>query len=147
MKTEFVEYLKKIGINEQKLIERVEYILNFYEKLYSGQIEDIFISEYLNEDGTRVYENLWFFTNEFLFEAKQFIIEDNFDSMSIVNTIKYWNILKKEYDYETSSIKSRMSVYISFVEKLTAILKASKENCDNLKLIFSKYFLPNMKNS
>ena len=88
MKNEFVDYLNEVGITDLFQDKAKEAYL-FYEKLYPDAILDLFVSEYIDEEGKRQYENLWFFTSSIFMEAKQFLAEDNFDAAPIVKKFKY----------------------------------------------------------
>lgn len=143
MKEEFKIYLISIGITNT-LIKRIEEIYNFYQKLCPEEITTIFVTDYINEDGTREYENLWFFSKKYAMEAKEFIVEDDFDMAQIQNRINYWNIKKDNYDFKKPEEGSRLYLHIGFNPDLTADLKASKENCDYLKKIFLEYVIPNV---
>ncbi len=56
MKEEFIEYLKSIGITAEEYLKRIETIMEVYSELCQGEIVDIFVDEYIKEDGTREYE-------------------------------------------------------------------------------------------
>jgi len=143
MKEKFSEYLKSIGITEA-ILKRIEKIYNFYNDIRPNEIEDIFITDYLDENGSRNYENIWFFSSKHCMEAKLFITKDNFDMDSIKN-ITYWVIEKENYDFKKATERSRISLTFQLSWNRSGKLKASKENCDYLKEIFLKYVLPNIK--
>lgn len=142
MKAEWATYLESIGIQEL-FLKRVEKVFDFYQKVYSDQIEDIFVSEYIDEDGNRQYESMWLFSTTSAMEAKNFLQEDNFDSTSLRKQVKYWSIKKTEYDFTKATTKSRMVLNFGLLSGISGLLKASKENCDPLKSLFMKYILPN----
>lgn len=143
MNKEFYEYFDSIGISKI-LRERIETIYEFYKELLpSSDIKDIFLSDYINESGERIFENLWFFSEEYAMEAKLFATQDNFDMDTIKNNVHYWTIEKTEYDFKTASSKSRMFLTFNIGDFRSGKLKASQENCNNLKKIFLKYTFPN----
>jgi hypothetical protein len=136
------KYLESIGLQES-FIKRVDHVLEFYKKiLVSVEIGDIFISEYLNKDGIREYEALWFFSNQYIMEAKAFLVTDDFDFASGEKGVRYWNIKKKDYDFEKATELSRLNIEIAYTAGVGGLLKASKENCDHLRYIFLKYIIP-----
>ena len=144
MKDEFSKYLKTIGI-EKLFFERAEAVVQFYEDLFPGQIEDIFVTEYLDNENKRQYEHLWLFTSTAMIEAKRFLHEDDFDFMPLKNQLDYWNIKKQDYDFKNSNEKSRMTVtYVIGGKDMGGEFKASRENCDFLREIFLKHIIPNM---
>jgi len=143
IKKVFKKYLKSIGITNT-LKKRIEEIYNFYQKVCPEEITTIFVTDYIKEDGTREYENLWFFSKKYAMEAKRFIGEDDFDMAPIQNQIHYWTIKKNDYDFKKAEEKSRLHLDISFGYDISGEFKASKENCDYLKKIFLKYVIPNV---
>lgn len=145
MKKEFFTYLDSIGI-AKPIHERIETIYEFYKEVCPEEITGIFVSEYIiKESGERVYENLWFFSSKCCMEAKNFITQDNFDMDPIKNRIICWTVEKKDYDFKKATEKSRFSLTFYFPFNRGASLKASKENCDYLKEIFSKYIVVNIE--
>jgi hypothetical protein len=144
MKSEFIEYFKKIGLSDI-LQDRITVIYEYYQKILNNEISKIYVSEYLKEDGARMYEGLWFFSDKYTMEAKNFVSEDDFDMTVIDKRIQYWNVKKKDYDFEKATEKSRLSIYFTIDTGMSCDLKASKENCDYLKEIFFKYVVPNLK--
>jgi hypothetical protein len=144
MKAEFVAYLDSLEATDQ-VLTRVETILNFYKDLCPEDILDIFISEYIKKDGNREYQSLWLFSKRFMMEAKNFLIQDDFDIAPINNFVTYGDIQKNEYDFNTTSEGSRLFFKFSITDVVNGELKASKGNCNFLKAIILKYFMPNMR--
>ncbi|MEL4305650.1 hypothetical protein [Methanococcoides sp. LMO-2] len=140
----FIEYLEKIGIGDT-LQKKINYIYDFYREVCNEEIKDIFINEYLTEDGERVYENLFLFSDTFIMEAKNIMKEDDFDMTPLKNRITYWQIRKVEYDFIESNEKSRMYLQVLFDKKIEGAFKASKENCDALKNIIMTYIVTNLQ--
>lgn len=148
MKKEFVIYLESIGLSGT-VLGKVEDAYNFYSKFLEYEIKDIFVSEYLNQDGSRVYENLWFFSENFCGEAKFFLTKEDYDSDIIKKSISTFSIKKTDFDIITCTpiASSRLHLTFNFLNGLRAgDMKASKENCKKLSEIFVTYILPNIKN-
>jgi len=72
MKEDFVKYLDSIGITNA-FRKRIETIYDFLREICPDEITGIFISDYLTHDGEREYENLYFFSEKYIMEAKRFI--------------------------------------------------------------------------
>jgi hypothetical protein len=143
MKAEWATYLESIGI--QKLfLKRVEEVFDFYQQVYPNQMEDIFVTEYIDEEGNTQYENIWLFSTTSAMEAKNFLKEDDFDSVPLIKQVKYWSIKKTEYDFTQATTKSRMVLQFSLLSGISGHMKASIKNCDHLKSLFIKYILPNV---
>lgn len=147
MKEEFVVYLKAIGLTEV-IINRIEEIYNFYEtvlmKELREEILDIFVTDYISKDGSRQYDNLWFFSKNYIMEAKSFISLDDLDICPLAKEIKYLEIKSESYDFIKSNEKSRFYLMYGLETRLNGNLRAAKENCDYLKNIYIKYMLPNL---
>lgn len=146
MEAKFKVYLETIGITGA-LLSKVETIALFYSELLGYKLDDIFVSEYLNQDGSRVYEGLWFFNKEYCFEAKFFASEEDFDSDKMTNSVTYFNLKKSEYDIITNNPTDKSRATLIFGLKLPrhGELKATKENCKQLRHIFLTYIHPNYK--
>jgi hypothetical protein len=144
MEQRFISYLESIGITGT-LVNRIESILSFYQDICSSKIEDIFVSEYLTEDGLRQYENLWLFSKKSAMEAKQFVTGDNYDDSVFNKKIIRWELSKIDYDFNKATEKSRAFLNIMIGGAVSGVFKASKENCDQLLMVFKKHILPNMK--
>lgn len=145
MKTEHLTYLENLGIS-RVISSRIESIMGFYTSITPEDILDIFISEYLQEDGSRMYESLWLFSEHYAMEAKNFITSDNFDRVYLSKQVGRWQIEKTEYDFVNATDSSRMIISFSIEESglgITGKLKSSKQNCDSLKNIFLNYVLKN----
>ena len=141
MKRAFKDYLISIGIL-RPVQQRVEAILGFYASL-GEQIEYIFVTDHVREDGTRAYGNLWLFSDRHVMEAKDFVARDTFD-MSPIQPVHWWEVNKEKYDFSAAVPESRMSLDLSLQGDVRGHLSASGNNCDRLKQIILKYILPNM---
>lgn len=140
MKAEFADYLSKIGIKDL-FLDRVEIIIQFYEKHILADIESIFVTDYIDEQNIRHFQNLWLFKGKYFMEAKQFLTIDEFDIATFSDRLKHIQILKSDYDFQTSNQKSRLTIRVSNDLMLSGELKASQENCDYLRDIYKKYFI------
>lgn len=142
MEAEWATYLESIGI-QGPFLKRVEEVLDFYQQVYPGQIEDIFVTEYFDKDGNRHYESVWLFSKTATMEAKQFLAGDDFDSVPLRQQVKYWSIKKTEYNFRETSTESRIMLHFELLSGVSGDLKASRENCEHLKSLFLKYIIPN----
>lgn len=146
MKTEFKSYLNEIGISGA-ILERVEEIFKFYNEYLKFEIDEIFVCDYIDADGSRIYESLWFFSNKYCFEAKNFIISDNFDSDFYGKEVYTFNISKKDFNIleNISNDNSRLNLSFSFNPRRVGTLKASKSNCKQVVKIIENFIKPNLK--
>ena len=144
MKEEFKKYLKDVDIIGA-IGEKVERIYDFYREICPDEITGIFITDYIKEDGERVYEHLWFFSEKYCMEAKQFITTDDFDITPIKNRIIRWVLKKQDYDFKKATEKSRLHLKFKMDTMIDCALKASKGNCDYLRAIILEYIVSNLK--
>lgn len=144
MKKEFIKYLESIGV-ANALWKKIEIIYEFYEEIYPDEITDIFITDYIKEDGLREYESLLFFSKKNCMEAKQFITKEDFDVTPIEKRIFYWTIQKQNYDFKKATEKSRLHLKFYLDTGMTGEAKAAKGNCDYLREIILKYVVSNLK--
>lgn len=144
MRSEFANYLKVIGMTDV-LIKRVGEVYDFFQSICPEEITDVFVTDFLREEGNRDYESLWFFSKGYVMESKNFVTKDEFDMTPLLKNIYYWLIEKQDYNFLKATEKSRLRIKVNFNPGLgmSGDLKASKENCDYLKDIFRKHFLPN----
>lgn len=146
MKQEFIDYLEEVGITGALLDKALETYI-YYTKYLNVEVEDIFVSEYINPDGSRTYENLWFFNNVYCFEAKQFIVSEDYDMDFFRDVIFSFNIVKKDFDIAnllfTDNSRMTLTFYLNAVR--AGVIKASKSNCKKLAEINKKYIITNLK--
>lgn len=146
MQQKFIDYLESIGIKSGILLDRIESIHRFYVEMCPDSIDDIFVTEYIDSDGKREYENLWFFSDRYIMDAKGFAAgSDDFVIAPITDRVAHYRIKKLNYDFKEATEKSRLHLMFRSNTAATANLKASKENCDALRDIILKYMMPNMK--
>lgn len=146
MKKEFKEYFKSIGITSQEYLKRIETLMEIHSELCQDEIVDIFVDEYIKEDGTREYEDISFYSKQYFFGVSQFLTTDTFILSKNTKDVKSIKIKKKDYDFKKATEKSRLNIDVSYETStpLHGSFKASKENCDILKQIFLKYMMPNI---
>jgi hypothetical protein len=103
----------------------------------------MFVSEYLQENGERIFENLWFFSPHYLVEAHQFIGTDDVD-ITPHGVLCWLRVTKIDYDFVKATTASRLFVNMSAATRggLAANLKASRENCDHLRRIVKTRLIP-----
>ena len=136
---EITAYLAMLGFT-QILQTRVAEIEDFYTGTFPWVIQDAFVSEYMKEDGERVFESLWFFAEGYAMEAHDFLTLDRFDIAPI--NLRHLVVTKTEYNYKEANPKSRLNIQGVAGLGTTYVLKASGSNCDYLRKIVAKHFVP-----
>jgi len=140
------KYLHDIGITDP-LQQRIEVIHSYIQKILPSHIVDIFIVEYIKEDGMHVYLDIDFYTDEGVISAHNFLTTIDIRTAPLKGQIVAIKIAAIDYNFERATNKSRLHVvfYVDFSEKVYGEFKATNRNCDYLMQIIKKYFLPNMK--
>lgn len=149
MKQEFASYLNSIDMSST-LIKRAADVFRFYAEICPEEITDIFVSEYVNEEGQREYENLWILSPNYVGEAHNFLDKDDFDLTRIARNVNILRVRKEEYDFTAATHKSRLRLEFLFriqgqLGAVKGAMKASGRNCDYLKAIVLKYIVPNLR--
>lgn len=139
----FIPYLNAIDITTRAYLKRIELIYTWCSDMCPEEIEDIFAEDYFKEDGTREYENLWFFSKNYCLEAKKFLTQINLDITPIKNRIHYWTVQAQDFDFKKASDKSRLNLRFDLAQRISGELKAARGNCDFLQAIINKYVKPN----
>src|SRR2546421_3552480 len=94
------KYVAAIGGSEV-MAQRAQQFLAWCKRLTPEDIEDVVITEYVKDDGSRVYETIWFFSDSFVLEAKQFLNAE-LDDIDIASfeKLRYLNLQMHKYDLE-----------------------------------------------
>lgn len=143
MKAEFRKYFRDIGIQEP-LEERIKTIHEFFSEICQDEIEDVFVNEYVKEDGSREFHSVRFLSKNYSMAASDFISKDDF-RMGPIGGIRNFRLQKKDFDFKKATEKSRMTIDIMFASGVRSPYKASGVNCEYLTKIFHKYIIPNLK--
>ncbi len=144
MKEKFEKYLADIGVPE-RMHERIESIYEFYENICPEEIVDIFIGDSVEDTKANKLENLWFFSDKYLMEAKSFMMRDNFDMALVKGRIVYWELAKKDYDFQKAKETSHFHLLFKINTGVTGDIYATGKNCDYLKEIMDRYVMANLE--
>ncbi len=144
MKQHWVEYLESIGIVDLYL-ERAAKVVFFYDLIYPGDIEHIFVSEYVDNDGQRQYETMWLFSTTDAMEARRFLHRVDYDATPLLGRIRYWRLTADDYEEGKASAKSRLTVNLGLSDGISGELKASGNNCDHLMTVFKQVIVPGLR--
>ena len=136
----FKEYFDELGLNTST-IARINFIFDFYKETCPEEISDVFITDYLDKNGVRHFESLWFFSANMIMEADLFLSQDDCDLAILKNNIVRWNVSKKGYDFKEVKEESRMKIVVYLKRDMRCTFKASGLNCNKLKEIFLKFFV------
>jgi len=143
MKEEYTEYLLGLGMTKP-LIDRVEVLLDIYSRLTQWEVDDIYISEYIKEDGRQEYEDLRIYSGNSYALCQNFLTS-NAITLSDHRRISHIYLDRDNYDLSEAEEKSKMTIVCSYFgtdSKMT--MKATGLNCNKLTEIFLKYLQPHI---
>lgn len=145
MKEEFKNYLNDIGFT-QIVINRVEEIHEIIESIFSIEITDIFVEDYI-KGSEREYDALYFFSENLSISAVNFRVEAEFRAIYLSEHIVNMRVLLNDYNIKDEEFNdnSKLIVEIETDQETYDSLKSAKNNCNYLKKILTKYLIPNMK--
>jgi|GEM_PF-1435466 len=139
------KYLHKIG-NPPLAFQRVKYYLNQYKNFTDQDVERIFISDFVNGDENHALRNLWFFSDTYMMEMKDFLVkqENKMDFNKFKNKITYLEITKN-YDFDKEDDNSWLYVYFKLTSTIDVAgeLRATGKNCGFLSNIIREIIIPN----
>jgi len=146
MKAEFVSYLDSVGLSSDTVKNNVESIYQYASILCPEEIADIFVCDFIKDDGSREYESLWFFSPNYMMEVRNFRSDRQYD-IDLARSkgwIAYYRTYAKDYDFKRASSESRMTIEALNNDTVNMEWKASRDNCDKLKSILENYLKPNI---
>ena len=146
MKYEFNKYLEAINL-PIAIRERIETIADYVALLCDEELGEIFVSDYFQEDGTRQYENILFFSASYVVEAKSFVTDVDLDIAPIADGIYYVNLSAQNYDFRNATEQSRVFIKCMLEQGAPSLgfeLKGAKENCSHAMRILEAIIKPNL---
>ncbi|MBA7713091.1 hypothetical protein ES703_122089 [subsurface metagenome] len=141
---DYLDYLNSIDINTETLFNKIDATFRAAVRISQEEIQDIFISDWIQTEGRRAYEHLYLFTNTYIIESAHFTTDTNVNiEMTILKErVKYVMVKYNDY-FEKANTASRLSVF--FITNGGAFkLTGAKENCDKLIEVYDKYVRPNI---
>jgi hypothetical protein len=146
-KADIKKYLEEIGITEPA-IDRLKELYQHIQRIFPCDIQDVFVIDYFNQEGKRIYEDVDFYTSDFfVISLLGFLNRTNIRISSIEKRVTAFDISAKDYDFQKATSESRLQIKCVLDSPYFSVcdFKAAKENCDYLMKIISKYFRPNLR--
>lgn len=141
----FIPYLEDIDIVTKTMIDRIEYIYTLCKEMTTEEIDDIFVEDYINKDGTREYEIVNFFSTSHIISANNFLTKVDIIVAPLFKRIINWSIQAQDFNFKKATIKSRLHLDARiYADELGVTFKATGDNCRYLQTIISKYIKPNL---
>lgn len=146
MKKEFKEYLESIGLSSKTVEENIALGIRYATKICKEEIKDIFVADYYKDDGSREYGSLWFISEGYLGEVRNFrsTVEYDVDVASIKCGVVYMRLYIANYDLESTSKESRVRVRFINQTHTEFEMMAASENCNKLMEIIDNNIKPKM---
>lgn len=139
------KYLKDIGITEP-LRKRIEDVHSHIQRIFPCKVKDIFITDYIKEDETHIYEHLDFYTDKFTITARDFIERIDISIGTAKRKVTLMNFKTKDYDFEKASDSSRLNVLCLYnIPHVRGAFKATGRNCDYLMKHIREYVLSKIR--
>lgn len=147
MKNEFYEYCSEIEISEPLLTE----IRNMYaiaRRLLDEEINELFISEYVDQGGVRNYQNIYFFSEDRLVT----FVATNTTNCTVIGLDGLFPITQtsfENYDFREAKSASRLRIVLGAesvhgTRHQAISFSASGNNCDYLAKVYTKIILPHL---
>lgn len=142
MKPEFTAYLKQLGATKP-IQDRVEYLYCLCKNIFPGKIFiDIFIDEYLNQDKSRQYTGLTFYSNDFNFSIENFLVSERIEVTHHRKVQNCVAITLQNFDFKKANDQSLMTIELIYDSTPKGYYRASQKNCEHLVRMFKKYIKP-----
>src|SRR3972149_6368732 len=107
----YIDYLNSIDINTEAMINKIEKTLLAARRICPEDIQSIYISDWVQTEGQRGYENLYLFTNTYIIESANFSTDTNVNIEVTVlkDRVKYVMVKYNDY-FKKANTDSRLSV-------------------------------------
>jgi hypothetical protein len=142
-------YLRDLGMGEALRTRALEFA-SAYERLINEPVEDAFVNDYVDEDGTRQYQSLWLASKSYVIEAKQWVSDNELqgDAASVRGGFLRVDVSRHAYEFTNTTAQSRMKAEVTWSEAglggLRGRFQSSGANCGKLYEFIRKYVMPRM---
>jgi hypothetical protein len=132
-------------VDTDTIKERAKQLLGLAEKLYPGELTDVFASEHRDAEGRQAIESIWLFTGNCIGEIKNVASEDeSYDLTPLLKSVLWVQVSFKEFDLETPADSSRLTVEFALIGGVVGTMRATRGNCLHLLKILKEKFHKNM---
>lgn len=130
----------------QTTIEGVQKVYDVACLMCEEEIKDAFITNIIADNGISEYINAWFFTENYVLEARNFLYNVDVDLLTLKDNMQYFRVKTEEFDFKNPVRSSHL--LISFTTaKITGFggeLMAYGTNCIYLWDIYKNYLKKNL---
>jgi len=124
---------------------RVEEVVSQIRALCQEDMSDIFISEYVQQDGSHIYGSVWTFSKTFVSEGLLLQAADStrFDVVQVKGNVAQIVIEQRHFDWNAPAAdSSRLTVEVRFrLTGLVGQMQATGRNCEVLRELVMKYLV------
>jgi len=136
------KYFSIIGMdNEMK--DKVDSIKGNLSGIVGFAPQKVFVCDYIKTDGTRVFENILFFSNDIVFEVKNINADERYNIIKLTNKVAALQFLKNDNNLRSFNDDSKLHLRVVMSNDLELELKATGENCKYLMEIINAYLINN----
>ena len=146
MKRAFSDYLASIDITSSALRKKAEEALELATRAAPGKIRDIFVNDWIEEDGSRAYGDFECVAEGCLIAVLSFVTTPSKAQIAVVeSSVSGVNMEFKNFDFKNAGNDSRLILQVNMGhEDGPWRYKASRGNCDKLWSFYEKYIKPNL---
>lgn len=130
----FEDYLSDIGFPAE-FIPRIKAVLNFYNEVLKISVNQLLVTDYIKDEGQRVFDNVWLLNDSYMMEAKDFLLSNDFDC-AVYNSVEYWKVKAIDFDFNTPTDKSRIIIDLTLTCSGTGLKSSLKGTGKNCKYLF-----------
>ena len=102
MKTEWTDYLDALELTHAARTS-LEEVYKVSSALTPETFVTVFVSDYIDDEGKRLFENAWFFSDAYASEAKDFLSQGNSDLVVLRKNVTYIDVKWRDYQFENPS--------------------------------------------
>ena len=126
--------------------ERVERARIFYSHLFGNEEPShIFLSESIDGQGQKIYENLHLVYSKAWCEAHFFLLKEEYDVCTLKSITRTLFTSENLDNPETPSMGSKLQIDITFASSVIGKLLATGINCQPLWKLGREIFVPRVK--
>lgn len=141
-----LKYFSLIGLDAD-LKQKADQIKNNLSNLNGFKPQKVFVTDYLQTDRTKVFENLLFFADDVVYEIKNFSAEERYAIYKIKDNVTMVQILKNDHNFKNFDESSRIYIRVSLRFDAELELKGTGENCRFLMDLLNTVFLKEFEDS
>lgn len=141
MTPEHIHYMESIGTTKVAR-DRAESMWGVVSTIAPANLTYVFVCDEINDEGVRSYSSLWFFTDRYIAECKNFIETSNFDYTPNHTRFLWLDITSSNYDFNEHSDSSRVQVIGRIGSSIASTFRATRNNCSYLRDLTKQVLAP-----